>query len=196
MLSWIASSDNVAVAGYHVYLDGTRIATTPTTHLAVTGLAPGSTHTLAVDAYDGAANTSVRATLGVTLRPSPPGGGGGPGGAGPTPGGGREKSHGTNAVQTTTQSLARVVRGRVSLRAPSLASHRLVAHLLIGRWHASVVRVVFRLDGRVLRVDHRAPWRATIPLAARTPGRHVLTAVAYDAKGHHRVDSRAFRVRR
>lgn len=59
-LGWSASSDNVGVAGYHVY-DGTRLAATTggATSADIGGLLPGSSHTLTVTAFDAAGNESA-----------------------------------------------------------------------------------------------------------------------------------------
>ncbi len=64
-VSWQASSDNVGVAGYHVYRDGAASATasvTSGTSWSDTGLQPSSTHSYTVDAFDAAGNTSPRSS--------------------------------------------------------------------------------------------------------------------------------------
>ena len=61
--SWTASSDSVGVAGYRVFLDGAQADTTTGTTYTFTGLTCASAHTLGVEAYDLAGNTSARATL-------------------------------------------------------------------------------------------------------------------------------------
>ena len=63
-LSWTGSTDNVGVAGYKIYRDGTQIAivTSATSTLYSyldTGLQASATHTYAVAAYDVAGNVSV-----------------------------------------------------------------------------------------------------------------------------------------
>ncbi|MFT3917145.1 MAG: GDSL-type esterase/lipase family protein [Anaeromyxobacteraceae bacterium] len=58
-LAWTASTDNVAVAGYRVYRDGTQVATTAATTFVDTALAPATTHVYGVAAYDGAGNLSA-----------------------------------------------------------------------------------------------------------------------------------------
>ncbi|HET8606476.1 MAG TPA: LamG-like jellyroll fold domain-containing protein, partial [Gaiellaceae bacterium] len=65
-LAWNASSDNVGVAGYRVYVDGAAAGTTAATSYAVTGLACGTSHTFAVDAYDAAGNRSGKASTTAT----------------------------------------------------------------------------------------------------------------------------------
>src|SRR5262249_6179511 len=62
-LSWTASSDNVGVTGYAVFLDGVSAGTTTTTSFTFTGLACGTSHTLGVQAFDAARNVSTQATM-------------------------------------------------------------------------------------------------------------------------------------
>ena len=58
-LAWTASTDNVAVTGYHVYEGTTLTATTGTSPaLTVSGLLAGSSHTFTVTAFDAAGNES------------------------------------------------------------------------------------------------------------------------------------------
>lgn len=62
-LSWSASADDVAVAGYTVYVDGTQAGGTGGTGYSVNGLTCGTAHTFAVDAYDGAGNRSSKSQV-------------------------------------------------------------------------------------------------------------------------------------
>lgn len=57
-LSWTASTDNVGVTGYRIYRGGVQIATLTTTSYSNTGLAPSTTYTYTVRAYDAAGNLS------------------------------------------------------------------------------------------------------------------------------------------
>ena len=59
-LSWIASTDNVGVAGYGVYVNGSLVGSTAATAFTVTGLVCGSTYTFGVDAYDKRKNRSTK----------------------------------------------------------------------------------------------------------------------------------------
>ena len=59
-LSWNASTDNTAVTGYHVYLNGNDAGTTGGTSYKIAGLTVGTTYKIAVSAYDAASNTSAR----------------------------------------------------------------------------------------------------------------------------------------
>jgi hypothetical protein len=61
-LSWTASTDNVAVAGYYVYRGGTQIASVSGTTYSDTGLAASTTYTYTVAAYDPSGNISARST--------------------------------------------------------------------------------------------------------------------------------------
>jgi hypothetical protein len=58
-LSWTPSTDNVGVAGYIVYRNGTQIGTTPIASYVATGLPVGNNY-IAVAAYDAAGNTTVK----------------------------------------------------------------------------------------------------------------------------------------
>src|SRR5437879_7036730 len=71
-LSWTASSDNVGVSGYRVYRGGTQIATTSATSFANTGLAPSTTYTYTVAAYDAAGNLSAQSSSASATTPAPP----------------------------------------------------------------------------------------------------------------------------
>jgi len=75
-LSWSASSDNVGVAGYDVYLNGSKVDSTTQTDYSFTGLACGTAYPLGVVAFDAAGNRSSQTTLtGTTaacITPPPP----------------------------------------------------------------------------------------------------------------------------
>jgi chitodextrinase len=58
VLSWSASTDNVAVASYTVYNGSAAAATTSGLSASVTGLSPGTTYTFAVVAKDTSGNIS------------------------------------------------------------------------------------------------------------------------------------------
>ena len=57
-LAWPATSDNVGVEGYGVYLNGSRASETPSTTYSVRNLACSTGYTVGVDAFDGAGNRS------------------------------------------------------------------------------------------------------------------------------------------
>jgi chitodextrinase len=58
-ISWTASTDNVAVAGYRVYRDGTLVRTTPATTYTDAGLTANTSYSYTVAAFDYANNVSA-----------------------------------------------------------------------------------------------------------------------------------------
>lgn len=68
-LDWSASTDNVGVTGYAVYVDGRRETTTSGTSARISGLEAGTTYTFVVVALDAAGNNSGQATVDVRTRP-------------------------------------------------------------------------------------------------------------------------------
>jgi chitodextrinase len=62
-LAWSASTDNVGVTGYRVYVDGTLKSTVTQTGTTVSSLTCGTTYTLEVAAVDAAGNASSRASV-------------------------------------------------------------------------------------------------------------------------------------
>ena len=62
-LSWVASTDNVGVSGYVVYVDGAAVSSVTQPGATISGLTCGAAHTFAVDAYDAAGNHSAPAEL-------------------------------------------------------------------------------------------------------------------------------------
>jgi uncharacterized protein YkwD/chitodextrinase len=80
-LSWGAASDNVGVAGYRVYRDGSQVGTTAGTSYADTGLSAGTSYGYTVRAYDAAGNLGPASnTVTVTTQSGSSGGGGATGG--------------------------------------------------------------------------------------------------------------------
>ncbi len=76
-LSWNASTDNVGVTGYEVFLDGGSIGTVVGTAANITGLTANTSYAFTVRAFDAAGNNSALSnTANVTTTG---GGGGGPG---------------------------------------------------------------------------------------------------------------------
>ncbi len=57
-ITWDASTDNIGVTGYNVYLDGALYQTVATPGLDVEGLTPGTSYTIVVEAIDAAGNIS------------------------------------------------------------------------------------------------------------------------------------------
>jgi chitodextrinase len=72
-LTWSASTDNVAVTGYEVWVNGSKTADVTTTTYTATGLTPLTTNTFKVRAKDAAGNFSTAtADLEVTTQASTP----------------------------------------------------------------------------------------------------------------------------
>ncbi len=71
-LSWSASSDNVGVTGYDVYVDGSLDGSTASTSYTVSGLTASTTYTLSVRAKDAAGNESSPSSISETTA-APPG---------------------------------------------------------------------------------------------------------------------------
>ena len=66
-LSWNASSDNVGVTGYDVYMDGSLLGSTTSTGSNITGLTASTTYSFYVKAKDEAGNVSAKSnTISVT----------------------------------------------------------------------------------------------------------------------------------
>lgn len=60
---WNASTDNVGVAGYRLFVDGTQAGTTTSTAYTFSGLTCATGYQLGVEAFDAAGNSSPRASL-------------------------------------------------------------------------------------------------------------------------------------
>ncbi|MGC4050554.1 MAG: DUF4082 domain-containing protein [Paludibaculum sp.] len=70
-LAWTASTDNVGVAGYKVFRQGTQINTVFGNSYADTSVTAGNTYTYSVNAYDAAGNSSASSVdAGVTVPSS------------------------------------------------------------------------------------------------------------------------------
>ena len=71
-LSWSASTDNVAVAGYRIFRNGSQVGTTTETTYADTGLAASTTYTYVVTAFDAAGNMSASSGPLIVKTSAPP----------------------------------------------------------------------------------------------------------------------------
>jgi chitodextrinase len=73
-LAWTASTDDVGVAGYNVFRDGdaTPIATVSGTSFSDTALAPSTTHSYIVVAFDAAGNQSPPSNAASATTQPPP----------------------------------------------------------------------------------------------------------------------------
>ncbi len=70
-LAWAASTDDVAVQGYGVSVDGTRVHTVDQPGTVVSGLGCGTAYAFGVDAYDAAGNRSAAATVAAATAACP-----------------------------------------------------------------------------------------------------------------------------
>jgi len=87
-LTWTPSTDNVGVAGYRIYRDGTQVATSTAASFSDTGLSASTTYAYTVAATDAAGNVSgPSASASATTSAAPSGGGSGGGTGGGTTGG-------------------------------------------------------------------------------------------------------------
>lgn len=66
-LSWTAATDNIRVAGYEIYRNGTKVGTSTSTTYTDSGLASDTTYSYNVKAYDSSGNLSALSTL-VTAK--------------------------------------------------------------------------------------------------------------------------------
>lgn len=66
-LNWTVATDDVAVAGYNIYVDNSLFMTAATNSASLVGLAPSTSYAVAVSAYDLAGNeSSISATINIT----------------------------------------------------------------------------------------------------------------------------------
>jgi len=66
-IQWDASTDNVAVMGYQVFVDGNLLGTTTNTYFQITALNPDTTYQICIKAYDANNNiSSCSNTISVT----------------------------------------------------------------------------------------------------------------------------------
>jgi phosphatidylinositol-3-phosphatase len=71
-LAWSGANDNVGVTGYDVFLNGTKVNSTPQTSYTFMGLNCGTSYTVGVKAYDAAGNRSTEPTIGAATAACPP----------------------------------------------------------------------------------------------------------------------------
>jgi hypothetical protein len=70
-LTWNASAGSDPAAGYHVYVNQTKVDTTSGTSSTVGNLACGKSYTFAVDAYDAAGTDSAQVSIGASTAACP-----------------------------------------------------------------------------------------------------------------------------
>jgi len=61
-VSWLKSTDNVGVAGYYLYVNGNRFASTTDNYYEFRNIIPDSEYKLSISAYDNAGNESEKTT--------------------------------------------------------------------------------------------------------------------------------------
>ena len=151
-LAWAAAADNVGVAGYRIFRNGSQIATPVGTVYADTNLSAATTYNYTVAAFDAAGNVSAAsATVPVTTP------------AAPVPD--------TNAPTITiiAPTNGAVVTGLVTVSANATDN-------------VAVVGVQFKVDGANLGAEvTAAPYQAVWSSVTAANGAHTLTATARDA---------------
>jgi hypothetical protein len=70
-ISWSASTDNIGVSSYRVYLNDASASDTQSTTYSFANLVCGHSYTVAVDAVDAVGNRSPRSTLSTTTQACP-----------------------------------------------------------------------------------------------------------------------------
>ena len=71
-LFWDASTDNVAVAGYNIYLNGVLVESTTATSYSITGLDVATGYSLSIEAFDSAQNVSEKSRIVVATTDNTP----------------------------------------------------------------------------------------------------------------------------
>jgi chitodextrinase len=71
VLSWQASSDNIGVVGYGLYVGGFRVASTSEPAATLSGLSCGRSYDVGIDAVDAAGNRSARTSSYFSTSPCP-----------------------------------------------------------------------------------------------------------------------------
>lgn len=61
-ISWDASTDNVGVTEYKIYLDNTPVGNATTTNYSLTNLTPNTNYSVQIEALDAAGNSSTKST--------------------------------------------------------------------------------------------------------------------------------------
>jgi len=71
-LSWTASTDNIGVVGYDVYVGASLFATVSATNATVSGLSPATPYSFSVIAKDAAGNVSASSNVATATTLTPP----------------------------------------------------------------------------------------------------------------------------
>jgi len=65
-VTWTASTDNIGVAGYKIYRNGSQVGTSAVTSYTDSGLLSNTTYSYTVSAYDGSGNSSAQSSPAAT----------------------------------------------------------------------------------------------------------------------------------
>ena len=154
-LSWRTSTDDVGVAGYRIFRSGSAIGTSTTLSWSDTAVAPSTTYSYAVSAFDAAGNESQPSAPASATTPAAP-----PDTVPP-------------AVSLTAPANGALVAGNAVAVNASASDN------------AGVAGVLFLLDGANLGAeDTAAPYSISWNTTAVTSGPHLLSARARDAAGN------------
>ena len=132
---WTASTDNLGVEDYEVYLDGALHGTTSGTSLSFVGLSPATTYSVTVVATDAAGNASAASTP-LVVTTANTGGGGGPVASGVIS---------LNAASAGTELVSTDVAGAVpaSWWNNSTVNNEVLTNVVDSDGHATTVDFVF-----------------------------------------------------
>jgi hypothetical protein len=188
-LSWPASIDDVGVAGYRIFRDGSLAQTTTQTSWTDSAVTPGAGYTYRVDSYDAAGNTASSAIVAVAV-PAPP--------APPPP----SETTSPPPTETTppppplTTPPADTAAPLVAIAAPGRHARlrrRAVVRAAAADLGGSVARTEVWIDGRRRKrvAGGRLDWAWSLRNVRR--GIHRVTVLARDAHGN--VGKASVRVR-
>jgi chitodextrinase len=157
-LAWNASTDNVAVLGYHIMQNGFLVTDTTKTNYIDTGLNPDTTYGYKVVAFDAGGNGSNSPTLSATTAAVPSG----------------FNSNGNVTTETPLANQAQV----------STNSREVTVSLPAGTKSANpIVKVEYYVDGKLVYTATTAPFAAKINTRSFKNGTHALVTKTYDKKG-------------
>jgi chitodextrinase len=159
-LAWTASTDNVGVAGYTVFRNGSQVGTTASTSYSDSGLAASTTYTYTVDAFDAAGLHSARSfsTSATTLSGS------------------------SGDTQAPSVSITLPTNGSTVTATTTVSA--------TASDNVGVVGVQFLLDGMNLgSEDTTSPYSVSWNTVTATNGSHTVSARARDAAGRTTTSS-------
>jgi len=71
-IAWDQATDNIAVEGYNIYLNGSKLASTPNNSYTVTDLEAATEYAVSVSAYDASGNESAQSAALTVTTPTEP----------------------------------------------------------------------------------------------------------------------------